>query len=461
MFLWKLTATEIIDGIKARKFSAYEVTKAHLDRLESVNPMINAVVHEMPEKALQKAREIDRKVYKNEDIGLLAGVPVTVKVNIDQKNFATTNGVTINQKAIAKEDSPVVRNLKKADAIIIGRTNTPSFSLRWFTNNLLHGHTKNPVNQKLTPGGSSGGASASVAAGICPIAHGTDIAGSIRYPAYACGVHGIRPSFGRVPTYNATTGDRFLGGQLMAVSGPLARSIDDLKIALQAFSEEDLRDPWYTKAQKFEKPFYRKAAISPFPDSMNTDKKIVSEIHKAKEILEENGWLVEEVECPSFCELANINLRLWMAESSTIKDFLYKEKDEDAIFVYEHMVKKCGNIGLDEIMTCIKNRASQIRKWSAFLNTYSLLICPTSARLPFLDQEDVKGSNEFEDILEAQLTQLGLPVIGFPGLALATGVDNMMPCGIQLISNKFREDIILEAGRIVEGALYRPSVLAP
>ena len=123
MFLWELTATELIEGIRARKFSAYEVTKAHLQRLDKVNPKLNAVVHEMPENALKRAREIDKKIANNEKLGSLAGVPITVKVNIDQKNFATTNGAIVNQKMLATEDSPVVNNIKKADAIIIGRTN--------------------------------------------------------------------------------------------------------------------------------------------------------------------------------------------------------------------------------------------------------------------------------------------------------------------------------------------------
>jgi len=137
---------------------------------------------------------------RGEALGPLAGVPVTVKVNVDQAGFATTNGLKIQRNLIAAEDNPVVANLKKAGAVIIGRPNTQAFSLRWFTRNGLHGHTKNPHDPTLTPGGSSGGAAAAVAAGIGAIAHGTDIGGSIRYPAYACGVHGLRPTLGRVPT---------------------------------------------------------------------------------------------------------------------------------------------------------------------------------------------------------------------------------------------------------------------
>ena len=147
-------------------------------------------------------------------------MPVTVKVNVDQAGYATTNGVTLQKDVIAQANNPVVDNLLRAGAVVLGRTNTPAFSLRWFTSNQLHGDTRNPRNAALTPGGSSGGAAAAVAAGIGHIAHGTDIAGSIRYPAYACGVHGLRPTLGRVAAFNAALPERSLGGQITAVSGP-------------------------------------------------------------------------------------------------------------------------------------------------------------------------------------------------------------------------------------------------
>ena len=141
----------------------------------------------MPDAAIKDAEEIDRLVKSGNDPGVLCGVPVTIKVLADQKGFATTNGLKLQKNLIAETDSPIVSNIKKAGGVIIGRTNTPAFSLRWFTNNDLHGQTLNPHNKAITPGGSSGGASSAVASGICPIAHGTDIGGSIRYPAYACG----------------------------------------------------------------------------------------------------------------------------------------------------------------------------------------------------------------------------------------------------------------------------------
>ncbi|MGB7205415.1 MAG: amidase family protein, partial [Anderseniella sp.] len=226
--LWKKPATEIAQLIRIGAVSAVEVTKDALARLDAVNPAINAVVQFMPDEALATAQAIDEDIARGERLPALAGVPVTIKVNVDQHGFATTNGLRLQKDLIATRDNPVVSNLRKAGAVIIGRTNTPAFSLRWFCRNSLHGHTVNPINNAITPGGSSGGAAAATAAGIGCIGHGTDIGGSIRYPAYACGLHGLRPTLGRVPAVNFSGPERHIGGQLMAVSGPLARTIADV-----------------------------------------------------------------------------------------------------------------------------------------------------------------------------------------------------------------------------------------
>src|SRR6202020_2459861 len=241
---WRLPAHELAGLVTLKKVSAKEAATSALARLDAVNPAINAVVDHRPEDVLAQAAAIDAAIARGEAAGPLAGVPVTVKVNIDQAGFANTNGLKLQRDVIAATNSPVIDNLRKAGAIILGRTNCPAFSYRWFTTNQIHGDTKNPRDPSITPGGSSGGAGAAVAAGIGHIAHGTDIAGSIRYPAYVNGVHGLRPTVGRVAAFNAALPERPIGPQISAVSGPLARTIGDLRIALAAMSAPDMRDPW-------------------------------------------------------------------------------------------------------------------------------------------------------------------------------------------------------------------------
>src|ERR1700737_4224327 len=242
--LWRLPATQLAGLIRSRKISARDAVQAALERLDDVNGRINAVVDCSPAEALTAADVIDARLKDGEAVGALAGVPVTVKVNVDWAGHATTEGVALQRDLVAETNNPVVDNQIKAGAVIIGQTNVPPFCLRWFTANRLYGETRNPRDPRLTPGGSSGGAAAAVTAGIGAIAHGTDIGGSTRYPAYACGVHGLRPTLGRVPTFNASLPERTIGGQIGAVSGPLARSIADIRLALAAMAARDVRDPW-------------------------------------------------------------------------------------------------------------------------------------------------------------------------------------------------------------------------
>ena len=213
--------------------SSVEATRAVLDRLEAVNPRVNAVVRLTAEEALDAATAADEAVRRGGQLGALHGVPVTIKENIDQTGHPTINGVVAFKELVAQEDSPPVANWRKAGAVIVGRTNTPAFSLRWHTDNDVHGPSLNPWCRTRTSGGSSGGASAALAVGIAPLAHGNDYGGSIRSPAYTCGLAGIRPTQGRVPAFNATAAaERGASSQLMAVNGPLARKVRDLRIGL-------------------------------------------------------------------------------------------------------------------------------------------------------------------------------------------------------------------------------------
>ena len=152
--LWRLSAADLASLIRAKKVSAKDAATAALTRLDAVNPKINAVVDHRPDDVLAQAGRIDGAIARGEDAGPLAGVPVTVKVNIDQEGFATTNGLKLQRDVIAKTNSPVIDNLRRAGAVILGRTNCPAFSYRWFTTNLIHGDTRNPRDPSITPGGS-------------------------------------------------------------------------------------------------------------------------------------------------------------------------------------------------------------------------------------------------------------------------------------------------------------------
>lgn len=450
---WRLPATKVAALVRAKRVSATEVAKDALARLEAANPAINAVIAHRPEETLAEAARVDAALARGEDPGPLAGVPVTVKVNVDQAGHTTTNGLRIQKDHLASADNPVVANLRKAGAVILGRTNTPAFSLRWFCRNGLHGHTKNPWNPAITPGGSSGGAAAATAAGIGAIGHGTDIGGSIRYPAYACGIHGLRPTLGRIPAVNMSSPDRHIGGQIMAVSGPLARTIADVKLAFEAMCARDVREPWYVEMPLQGPPVARRAALCVKPEGLATVPEVEAALRDAARRLEAAGWVVEEVPLPPLREPARLQALLWLAETRRgLNKAIAAENDPDATFVYAQMEALCPAPDLFGFMDALQARVGFVRQWMQFFETYPVALCPVSAELPFADQSDVESPERFRAIMEAQLTQVGLPLMGLPGLAVTTGLVGRTPVGVQLLAGRYREDLLLEAGAAIEAA---------
>lgn len=454
--LWRLSAVELAARIRKREVSAREAALSALGRLEAVNPAINAVVDHRPESVLEQAAEVDAALARGEAPGPLAGVPVTVKINVDQAGFATTNGVGLQKDLIAAENSPVVDNLRRAGAVILGRTNTPAFSLRWFTGNRLHGDTLNPRNPALTPGGSSGGAASAVAAGIGQLAHGTDIAGSIRYPAYACGVHGLRPTLGRVAAYNAALPERSIGGQLTAVSGPLGRSIADLRLGLAALAAPDPRDPWWVPAPLQGPEAPRRAALCLNPDGMDTAPAVVKALQEAAHRLSEAGWTVDTLDSlPPMQEAADLQIRMWLADGyDAMVAAAEKEGDPGALAALAGQREKAAGIDLAGFSALLTRRATLTRLWALFFAEYSALLLPVSAELPFPDRLDLQGDAAYARVWRAQMTQIGVPFMGLPGLSVAMGSAmseaGPSPVGVQVVAGRYREDLCLAVGEIIE-----------
>ena len=458
--LWRLSATDLAQRIRGRAVSAREAAQAALARIEAVNPRINAVVECRPEDVLAQADAVDRALGRGEDPGQLAGVPVTVKVNTDQAGYATTNGLVGQRDLVAAASSPVVDNLKRAGAVILGRTNTPAFSLRWFTSNLLHGATRNPRDPRLTPGGSSGGAAAAVTAGIGHLAHGTDIGGSIRYPAYACGVHGLRPTPGRVAAWNASSPERGIGPQLMAVSGPIGRTIADLRAGLAALAAPDVRDPWWTPVPLEGAPKPKRVALCVRPEGLATVPEVEAALRDAARRLERAGWEVEEVETlPPLREAAALQMQLWLGDGfAGFAEAVEREGDPGALATLAGVRPMAEALAPDAIPRALTRRAALVREWQAFLERHPVVLMPVSAELPFADGLDLEDGRR---VVEAQLTQTSLPVLGFPGLAVATGMAGSAPVGVQLVAGRFREDLCLAAGEAIEAGGVPPAPVDP
>jgi amidase len=461
--LWRLSAKDLASLIKSKKVSAKEAASSALARLDAVNPKINAVVEHRPDDVFRQAASVDAVIARGEDAGALAGVPVTVKVNIDQHGFATTNGLKLQREAIAESNSPVIDNLRKAGAVILGRTNCPAFSYRWFTTNLVHGDTRNPRDPSITPGGSSGGAGAAVAAGIGQIAHGTDIAGSIRYPAYACGVHGLRPTMGRVAAFNAALPERPIGPQISAVSGPLARTIADVRIALAAMSGRDFRDPWWVPAPLEGPAMPKRAAMCLNPDGLNPVPEVKAAVADAGLRLERAGWIVEEIaDTPPMREPADLQTKLWLGDGYEAQlEMAEREGDPGALACLRGNRAKVASFDGAAFSKALTRRATLTRQWLEFFETYAVLLIPVSGELPFPDQLDRKDDASFARVWHAQMPQIAIPFMGLPGLTVSTGLVGRVPVGVQLVSGRYREDLCLLAGEAIEAGGVPPSPIDP
>jgi amidase len=480
--LWQWPAHQLADAIRGGAVSAREAVAATLERVQAVNPALNAIVDAMDAQALAEADAADAARRRGEVLGPLHGVPVTVKVNVDCAGRATTNGVVAFKDQVAAEDSPVVANLRRAGAIVIGRTNTPAFSVRWFTENDLHGRTLNPWSKAHTPGGSSGGASAAVAAGMGAIAHGNDLAGSVRYPAYCTGVVGLRPSFGRIPNFvaGAPGVERPLSLQMMSVQGPLARCVQDIRLALAAMSAADPRDPWWVPAPLQGPPLARPlrvALVTHGGDGQPVDAHVEAALQQAAAWLMDAGYAVEAVEPPSLADaaaqwelIANDECRQFMW------DAVERLGDAGVRAAFGAMIGASPVLDHAAHLQAFARRTTLVRTWQRFQQQHPLVLTPVSAEPAFPWGLDVQGEAAMQRIRRAQATQFAVPLLGLPAIAVPTGMAAgigmtsalggapgaseapgpsgsagvELPMGIQLIGPRFREDLLLDAAAVIE-----------
>ncbi len=463
--LWRLDATEQARLIRTGAISSLELTKATLTRVEAVNPKINAIVDLMADEAIENAKVADKKTRAGDPLAPLHGVPVTVKINVDFAGRANTNGVVAYKDNIGKEDNPVVANLRKSGAIIIGRTNTPAFSMRWFTDNALHGRTLNPWNKEITPGGSSGGASASLITGMGAIGHGNDIGGSIRYPAYACGLQGIRPSFGRVPTFNPSLPtERPHVAQYASMQGPLARSIRDLRLSLDAMSARDVRDPLWIPLVPVNIPSAGPTRVALFDewDGCKADPQVADALKKSAQWLEDAGYTVERAAPPYFGEATTLWLRLVLNEGRFGMNQAIQQFGDDAI--RKSYSSKDGLIPEIDYETFVKElalRSKYLRAWNEFFENFPVLLMPSCWKQPFPIDADLQGGNAFMELADAQSPQLSTPILGLPGVAVSTGLADGLPMGVQLVTARFEEAKALDAAEVIEARAPKVEVIDP
>lgn len=462
--LWRLDACELAQMIGLGRVSSREAVTSCLARMDAVNGTINAVVRRFDAEALADADAADAMRARGETLAPLHGVPVTVKCNIDQKGHPTDGGVEAYRDLVAESDNPVVANLRAAGVVIIGRTNTPCYSMRWHTENALHGATLNPWHAGITPGGSSGGAAAAVAAGIGPIAHGNDIAGSVRYPAYCCGLVGLRPSYGRVPSSNATAkGLATISSQLMAVQGPLTRSVRDCELAFEAMAQPSPRDPRCVVPAPFPTmsgPL--RVALVARPKGVVVDRGVTEAVLSAGRALEAAGVLVEEIEPPDLAGVGELWGKLAMADViANLQPLVDQNGDAGIRHALALWNEAFPNYGAADTLTALGERSLALRNWQLFFETHPVVVMPCSYAPPFPVGFDVKDAAETAHVLAAQGPLLAISVLGLPGLAVPTAPRGGIPAGIQIVAGRFREDLCFRVGAIIEAHMRRVTPLNP
>jgi amidase len=463
--LWRWDAVALATAIRTGTISSREATQSVLARLEAVNPKLNAVTVVLAEQALAAADLADGARRRGEPLGPLHGVPVTIKENIDQAGAATANGVVAFKDVIATSDSPVVASWKRAGAVVIGRTNTPAFSLRWHTDNDLRGRTFNPWHRDRTPGGSSGGAAAALAAGIGPLAHGNDLGGSVRYPAYCCGVAGIRPTLGRVAAYNATvTEERPVGMQLMSVQGPLARRIADVRLGLAAMSARDPRDAWWVPAPHDGPPVARpiRVALSVAPGGGGVDARVAAAVRAAGSALSEAGYAVEEVEPPDVTGVAGCWSAIVVNEMRHVtQPYIRRYGGADINRSLDFMLAGTPDVDLGGYIKALGERTRHVREWMMFLERYPLVVGPVSTELPFEVGFDTTTAERAEAASRAQRLLVAVNLLGLPAVAVPVGRAGDVPLGVQVIGSRYREDLCLDAAEVIEARHGLPTPIDP
>ncbi|MBR1245563.1 amidase [Bradyrhizobium sp. AUGA SZCCT0169] len=453
--VWQWSALDTAAAIRSGATSSVEVTEAHVARMRAVNPKLNAIVVDLSDEALKAAKAADQTRAKGGELGLLHGVPITIKENVDYEGRPNPNGVPAQMNIIAPSDAPVVRNLRKAGAIVLGLTNTPEFSFRGFTDNPLHGLTLNPWDPDITCGGSSGGAGSAVAAGIGTIAHGNDIGGSLRWPAHCNGVATIKPTQGRIPAFNqSASAERPMLAHLMSAQGPLARSVGDVRLGLEVMCQRDPRDPWWVPAPlagpKPKGPI--KVALAKLPADMNVDPSVRAALKQAADHLERGGYRVSEVEVPDINGVWQTWCDIIVNEVAVLQEAgMLAVASEHFHTAWGGIKLKANTLDLAGWMRATAARNGHIRAWQAFFEDYPVVLAPTTVMPTPGPRADTTSLERVAEMFFNDLRFISaINVLGLPSAVVPVALHEGKPIGVQLIAGRYREDLALDAAASIE-----------
>ncbi|AXK33383.1 indole acetimide hydrolase [Streptomyces armeniacus] len=463
---WKQDAAAVGAAVRAGDVTAAEVIDSHLERIAAVNPAVNAVTQLLADRAREEAAALDRRRATGEELGPLAGVPFTVKETTAIEGLPTTFGAVRFKDHVAPRDAPPVARLRAAGAIPVGHSNMPTLILAGVhPRSELFGDTWNPWDRGISPGGTSGGDGAAVAAGMVPIGLGNDSGGSVRLPAAFCGTAGLKPTTGRFPAdHRLGPDDPALCSQVFVVDGPLARTVRDLWLSFEALAGPgaDPADPRAVPVPtRLGGPGGRppRVGVVARAGGRDTHPDVRAAVDAAASALSDSGYAVEEVQdVPRFQEALDAYSSMVMTEFSGSWPVVRTLLGKDGHRYIEMSMDKSAPVELAEYLRLTGVRLNIQRAWAEFQREYPLLLGPVFAQPPVAPGAESASAEGHEFFGRA----LGLcsvtSFVGVPAVAVPGGVFGGLPQGVQVIGRFFREDQCLDAAAVIE---ERVGVLTP
>lgn len=453
-------AQKLAKALREKEVSPVEVVEAHLERIEEVNPRVNAIVTLAAEEALKQAQKAEKEILSGGEIGPLCGVPVLVKDNVHTAGIRTTYGSKLFENFVPGEDAPVVKRLKEAGAIVLGKTNIPEFGLVCITDNLLFGPTLNPWDPSRTPGGSSGGSAAAVALGLSPLATGNDAGGSIRIPAALCGVFGFKPSFGRVPSYPSLPGM----GSLIH-EGPITRSVADATLFMDVVSGPDDKDRFTLPCGpvNFLQDLTRgikgkKAAFSADLGYAVVDREVAEITLRAAERFRDLGCEVDMVDL-KLPDMVNALSAITVTAVTTAHEKRLEEWRETIYPAFRPMIDRAGSISNKDLARAEALREELWQAVQSLFQEYDFLLTPTSCVPAFpsgaggpLAPAAINGQKVRAMAWMAFTYPFNFT--GHPAASLPCGFSaEGLPVGLQVVGRRFDDLSVLQASAAFEAAL--------
>ncbi len=461
MELTKLSARKLAALVRGREVSPVEIVEAYLRRIEQLNPQLNAIVTLAPD-AIDRAREAEDAIMRGREVGLLHGVPLTIKDTIETKGLRTTSGSLLRAEHVPETDATAVARLKAAGAIILGKTNVPEMAIPYECDNLVFGRTNNPHDAKRTPGGSSGGEAAAISACLTPAGLGSDLSGSIRVPAHFCGITGLKPTIGRVPSaghFPPATGALSLG----AVLGPMARYVEDLSLLLNVLTEVNAAEPvsaWVEKSPEEALMNMRGWRVASYVNEISGAVTVETRqaIHAAMRALEDAGFVRCEEEPPGLEQASALWPQLFSRASMIQLRGVYSEEEAKAGAVVRAVlasIDKSPSPSLDESASAWTERDRLRLNLIEWMERTPLIVAPVGAVAAFEHgARRVQVGEEMLSVFRAFDYSRAFNVLGLPSVTVPAGRSlEGMPIGVQIIGRPFAESSVLAAASVIEAAL--------